>query len=109
MESLSKMIIVSELAGDRIVVKTTEPDQISKIIEIGFHFEDTLFVRLISSVEDRVDLIKKLVAMGALFSAGKDWSPEELMNYYKELKYITEPYNVISWSSPSAYAVKVVS
>lgn len=96
-KSLKDKVIVIDIAGDFSLVKTENLEMISKLINLGFRLnENGFFEKLNHTQDERLANIKKLINIGALFSSGKDWSPEELMNYYSELGLIKEPYNIIS-------------
>ena len=57
--------------------------------------------------EEKVSVIKELIAMGALFSSGREWSPEEVVEYLVERGVLDiSSINVISWYSPDSYAVR---
>ena len=48
---------------------------------------------------------KKLIALEALFSNGKDWSPSELVDYYKEIGLIDSKYYKISWKGKDDFYI----
>ena len=46
-----------------------------------------------------------LIALEALFSNGKDWSPSELVDYYKEIGLIDSKYYKISWKGKDDFYI----
>lgn len=46
-----------------------------------------------------------LIGFGALFLDGRDWSPAELVGYYRELGLVSGLYRVITWRNPDDYFV----
>lgn len=108
MSILPTEMIVSDIAGDKAKVKTQNLLSIKKLISLGFQQITDTLEKNINSVEDRVSLIHALIELDALFSAGRDWSPEELLNYYVELGYITESYRIIFWEGQGQYNIKTI-
>lgn len=43
-----------------------------------------------------------------IFLAGRDWSSKELLYFYRNLKLINEPYQVISWKDRNNYRIRVI-
>ncbi|MDC9598604.1 hypothetical protein [Xenorhabdus anantnagensis] len=68
------------------------------------------FMKLsIDTEEDKIKIIKELIKEGSLFSCGRSWSPEEVMDYYKkDKKLISEKYKTICWYSPEQYYIREV-
>lgn len=103
-------VIVIDIAGDFSLVKTENHEITVKLIDLGFHLnENGFFEKINKTQEERVSNIKSLINIDALFSSGKDWSPEELMSYYSELGLIKQPYKIISWKSPNEYIIRTIS
>ncbi|MDV2489185.1 hypothetical protein [Acinetobacter johnsonii] len=107
--SLKDKVIVIDIAGDFSLVKTENHEMTSKLINLGFHLnENGFFEKINNTQEERVSNIKSLINIDALFSSGKDWSPEELMNYYSELGLIKQQYKIISWKSQNEYVIRTI-
>lgn len=51
----------------------------------------------VKDIARRIILIKKLIALEALFANGKDWAPTELIDHYIERGIIDSKYYKISW------------
>lgn len=103
---LKTEIVVTDIAGKRAVIECQQAAVQDQLLSIGFARESNALVRAIASDADRATLVKTLVGMKALFSAGRDWSPEELVGYYHEKGIINEPYRVIIWRGPGKYVIE---
>jgi len=44
--------------------------------------------------------VAALVDLDALFSAGRDWSPQALVEYYREIGVVRSAYRSIAWRGP---------
>ena len=62
-------------------------------------------VRPISDVADRQRLVNALIGLGALFSSGRDWSPAELVDFYREQGTVSTGYRMITWKNPNQYMI----
>ena len=77
------------------------------MISIGFRInESSTFNLAIRDEDHRLSVIDILIELGALFSSGRDWSPEELVRYYVELGEINKKFKVISWRNPHGYTIR---
>lgn len=101
----NKNIIVKEIAGNRAVLESNDEQQQTKLEAIGFVRDGGRLIRPVVDDADRKYLIIKLINMNALFSSGRDWSPEELLDYYSEKGIINQPYQVISWSDKTNFEI----
>ncbi len=61
-----------------------------------------------SDTEDKIEKFIKLNDLDVYFSAGKDWSPSEQFEEYREKGKIKGKYKKISWSSPSKSTIKEI-
>ena len=100
-------VIVLDIAGNRAMIACERPSVEGALRGLGFLPEGTYLVRGISDDADGKAVVQALVPMGALFSSGKDWSPAELVELYRDQGVITTPYKIISWKSPDQYGVIV--
>ncbi|MTV41476.1 hypothetical protein [Duganella radicis] len=98
-------IVVLDIAGERALVGGGESSDTNALLALGFNPEGAYFVRKIVDDEDRRNIIYKLVEMSALFSSGRDWSPAELMDLYREQGAVTTSYRVIAWHTPENYVI----
>ena len=103
----SGKIVVSELAGNKAVVKAVDvtTDQTGVLRSLGFASENGVYVRTVTGHPDRAMLIKELRSADALFGGGPDWSPSELVEYYREQGLVSGPYQRIVWKSPEQYVI----
>jgi len=98
-------IVVTEVAGDQARVQATSSIHKSQLSRLGFEEQADALARPISGVDDRIHVLAKLIELGALFSAGRDWSPEELVQYYREQGSISGPYRVIAWKNHEQFEI----
>ncbi|TWB13083.1 hypothetical protein FBZ89_12150 [Nitrospirillum amazonense] len=99
-------IVVTEIAGKRAVAKASTGPQQQALLNLGFAQATTEFVRPIASNDDRIELVNALITIGALFSGGRDWSPEELVAYYKDNGHVKQSYQTINWRSKNEYIIR---
>lgn len=97
-------IIVKEIAGKNLIIEVTSPALLSSVTKLGFIPDNNFLSKPITNDLERQVLAKELIGLNALFSAGKDWSPAELMLYYKELGIISG-FQMISWKNPDTYVI----
>ena len=101
--------IVSEIAGDNTIVRTENNFIASTLINLGFVFNKYGYLEKKNFNQDiRLSNIEELIGLDALFSAGKDWSPEDLLAYYKELGLFNKPYKVISWRGEADFLIRII-
>jgi hypothetical protein len=98
-------IVVTDIAGDKARVHATNSVHKSELTRIGFIGQNDDLVRPIHSVDDRLKVLVRLIELGALFSAGRDWSPEEVVQYYREQGFINGSYRVIAWKNPEQFLI----
>lgn len=106
-ESIDNKIIVIELAGQNILLTNSNDNFTKELIAMGFVKNEKYYTLDLptSDVAKRVTLIKKLIAMDALFSNGKDWAPSKLVDYYKEIGLIDSKYYMISWKGKDDFDI----
>ena len=102
-----KCLVVTDIAGERAVIETTEVDVASDtlLVQLGFKWNGTRYLRHISDHLDRQALVRELMRAGALFAGGPDWSPSELVEYYRDQGSVQGDYKRIVWRSPERYEV----
>lgn len=58
-------------------------------------------------MEQKVDLINFLLSINALFSAGKEWCPRDVVEYFRDEKQlISGKFNYIYWTAPNIYTIE---
>lgn len=98
-------IVVLDIAGSWARVACSTQGDEAKLAKLGFVVEKGQMVRPIADAPDRQRLANALVGLGALFSGGRDWSPAELVDYYREQGVVRGAYRVITWKSPEQYLI----
>ncbi|WP_230940499.1 hypothetical protein [Burkholderia territorii] len=97
--------VVIDIAGNRCVVLSDVPAHVSKLQTAGFHKQGDQWIRQISDDADRQHLVRMLRELNVLFSAGRDWSPQDLVEHYRENGAVTGPYRSVSWVKPDEYRI----
>lgn len=101
--------VVTEIAGERAVVKTENNIIASKLLNLGFNINEYGCLEKKNLNQDsRISNIEQLIDLDAIFSSGKDWSPEDLLSYYKELGLLNKSYKVIAWKDKDNYLIRVI-
>lgn len=100
-------MVVRQLAGDRASVSTLNLKLIIQLDRVGFKVDeyDDFSLEIIDE-SHRINIINALIDLEALFSAGRDWSPEELVMYYREMGKIDRVFKVISWRGKNDYSIE---
>ncbi|MGQ7273729.1 hypothetical protein [Marinobacter sp. V034] len=106
MDYLGGEIVVTEIAGKAARVKTGNLDFEISLLALGFQKEGNDFVCSIENSNEREYFVRELITLNALFSAGRDWSPSELVGYLKETDAVSGKYREISRSSLSEYRIE---
>ena len=101
----SNETVVLDIAGNvaRVWCDVVEAEQL--LLALGFSREGDQLVRSISDDTDRRFVIWALIDMNSLFSGGRDWSPAELLSFYREQGLVDRDYRVITWTNPWTYSV----
>jgi hypothetical protein len=100
-------IVVLDIAGKRARVFCNDAKKEAVLLGAGFAKDGDVFVRPVQDDADRKQLVLLLASHEALFSAGKDWSPAELVAYYKEQGLALGDYRVIAWHAPDRFSIAV--
>ena len=102
----SESILVNQIAGNRAVITASYTSE-SLLLSLGFTKDGDTYSRSISDHLDRQALIRDLIRADALFMGGADWSPAEVVEYYRDQKAVVGPYKRIVWRSPDRYEVSL--
>lgn len=100
-------IVVLDIAGAYARIFCGNQADEASLLKLGFVSENGQMVRPISDVPDRQRLVNSLIDLRALFSSGRDWSPAELVDFYREQGVVTANYRMITWKNPNQYMVIV--
>lgn len=103
---LQNEIIVLELAGDQAIVECADPKLADQLVKLGFSLEKDKFYSPIPNMDVRIDISRKLIGLGALFSHGKDWSPADLLQYFSESGLISGKYRTVAWKGPADVVIR---
>lgn len=98
-------VVVLDIAGSTARVACDKPRAKQALEALGFLPEINQFVREIVDDADRQALVLELIRMDALFAAGRDWSPSELVDFYREKGIISQGYRTVAWTSPESYSI----
>lgn len=98
-------LVVLDIAGSYARLQTDDMAREVALTTLGFIRDGDQLVRSISEDIDRRMLVQKLIEMDALFAAGRDWSPAELVDYYREEGVVLQGYRMITWKGPDAYII----
>lgn len=98
-------IVVLDIAGSRAKLYSSDEACDARLKDIGFDRSGDFLERAIADDGERRAVVKSLVEAKALFSSGRDWSPEEIVSMYQEQGFIDCSYRVISWKDPYTYEV----
>lgn len=100
-------LVVLDIAGNRARVQCDVSNIKTVLSSLGFVYEDDHMVREIADDSDRQKLVRELITLGGLFTAGRDWSPSELVEYYREQGFVSGSYRVVTWKNPDHYVITV--
>ncbi len=98
-------LVILDIAGNHARLQTDNMARETKLTTLGFVRDGGQLVRPIADDIDRKMLVQKLVEMDALFAAGRDWSPAELVDFYREEGIVAQGYRMITWKGPDAYVI----
>ncbi|RQS26431.1 hypothetical protein DIE03_23280 [Burkholderia sp. Bp8992] len=99
-------LLVTEIAGHVAVVVTDVVAVADGLIRLGFARHSDRWERAIADDNDRQALVAALIDLDALFSAGRDWSPQALVEYYREIGVVRGAYRSVAWSGPAQYVIE---
>ena len=97
--------VVLDIAGSRAKLYSTDETCDARLKDSGFNRSGDFLERSIANEDERRAVVKLLVEAKALFSAGRDWSPEDIAGLYRQQGFIDRPYRVISWTDPDTYEI----
>ncbi|BAX59196.1 MULTISPECIES: hypothetical protein [Burkholderia cepacia complex] len=98
--------LVMDIAGHVAVVATDVAAVADALVRLGFVRQPDRWERAIVDDNDRRSLVVALVDLDALFSAGRDWSPQALVEYYREIGVVRRGYRSIAWRDAQQYVIE---
>ena len=99
-------IVVLDIAGRTARLYCSDKASDAELNKRGFNRCGDVLERSIADESERREVVKLLVEAKALFSAGRDWSPEDVVRLYREQGVIDHPYQVIAWKEPDTYEIR---
>lgn len=105
MSIIKDEIIVLDIAGVRARVACDKHESEVALRTLGFMWEGAQMVRPIIDDKDRQNLVRELINLNALFEGGRDWSPSELGDLYRDQGNISTGYRAITWTGPDKYLI----
>ena len=106
-EKLKDKVVAIELAGNNILIANNNDNFKNELISLGFEKVEPYYSISIpvDDVEKRAVLFQKLMELGTLFSNGKDWSPSEIVRYYRDKGLIKGDYLRIAWRNKQDFDI----
>lgn len=100
-------ILIHELAGSRILAQCDDVKLQQVLIALGFIKEQNDFlIKKVDTEQQRIHIIKNLMQnYQVLFADGQDWSPAQLILYYRDQGIINGKINIISWQNQHKYKI----
>jgi hypothetical protein len=97
--------VVVDVAGERCVVVTDILAHCSALQSVGFSEQAGRWQKPIRDHAERLALLNMLIELKAIFVAGRDWSPQDVVEHYRGIGAIASSYRSISWLGPDRYRV----
>lgn len=106
-EKLKDKVVAIELAGNNILLVNDNDNFKNELISLGFEKVEPYYSisMPIDDVEKRSALFQKLMEIGTLFSNGRDWSPSEIVRYYRDKGLIKGDYLRIVWRNEQDFDI----
>jgi hypothetical protein len=101
-------LVVLDIAGTCARVLNSRADNFAALLRLGFVRPDNQDERRISGMNDRIALVEELIALEALFTCGRDWSPAEVVAFFQEQGWVKTACRTIAWADQDTYLVGAV-
>ncbi len=104
---MKSYILIHELAGLRIVAQCKDLKLQQLLTSLGFIKEQNdFFIKKVNTEQQRIHIIKNLMQnYQVLFADGQDWSPAQLILYYRDQGIIDGKIKIISWLNQHKYKI----
>ncbi len=99
-------MLVTDIAGHVAVVVTDVATAADALVRLGFARQGERWKRAIADDDARRALVAALIDLDALFTAGRDWSPQALVAYYREIGIVRRGYRSVAWRGPAQYVIE---
>lgn len=108
MQNLDAYVVKAD--DDQVRVRTISNTFDLALKNLGFLFDPNLssFVKDASGMPDKAQLFTQLRDMGVCFSAGREWCPSELFEYFREQNLVAGKYKRVAWSDPQHFTIQEV-
>ncbi|AIO33544.1 hypothetical protein DM39_3293 [Burkholderia cenocepacia] len=106
MKAPADEVLVRDIAGLVAVVVTNVAAVSDALMRLGFTPQADRWERAVAGDDDRRALVAAPIELDALFSAGRDWSPQALVEHYRELGVVRRAYRSIAWRGPGHYVIE---
>lgn len=109
-EKLKDKVVAIELAGNKILLANANGYFKNELIGMGFEKVESPYYSIsvpTDDIEKRAALFQKLIEIGTLFSCGKDWSPSEIVKYYRDKGLIRGDYLRIAWRNKQDFDITI--
>ena len=106
-KQMKSYILIHELAGSRIVGQCEDLKLQRLLTSLGFIKEQNdFFIKKVDTEQQRIHIIKNLMQnYQVLFADGQDWSPAQLILYYRDQGIIKGKIKIISWQNQHKYKI----
>jgi len=106
MLSLDAYVIKSD--GDQVRVRTTNNTFNSELERLGFLYDSRLssYIKDTVGIAEKAQLFSRLRDAGVCFSAGREWCPSELFEYFREQNLVSGMYKRVTWSDPRNFTIQ---
>lgn len=98
-------VVVSAVAGRIARLLCDDASAENRLLDLGFSKENDALVKVINDDSERRSLVKDLIDMNAIFVRGREWSPAELLDYYREQGFSLGSYRTIEWRDPATFHI----
>ncbi|AOR61156.1 hypothetical protein [Pectobacterium parmentieri] len=99
-------IVVSDIATNTVKLRVKGDDSVKEVEGMGFSASEQYMIKTVKDEGEKLELIKSLVKIDALFAFGYGWYPSEVMAFYKEKDAYIGKYKVIWWSNQNHYNIE---
>jgi hypothetical protein len=104
---MNKPSFVKSVIDDKITIENI-PDLLRLEFSLQAAHASVVSEILAKTIEEQALVFNTLRNHGVCFSYGRDWSPSELFQYFREQKLITGSFKEISWRTPDEYIIREI-
>ena len=106
MQELDAYVVKAD--SRQVRVKTVNNATHPELTKLGFSFDASLssYVKDTTGVPEKAQLLTQLRDAGICFSAGREWCPSEVFEYFREQNLVAGKYKRVSWSAPKNFTIQ---